>query len=140
MGGISFLLLLLVVSTIFQQTSGFVPVTYIKSFQKQTPTKSALYSSLDSDEAVESPIQKLVALGSKITSSKPYSALETAILLGVLSAVDGGFSGDWSRLGLVTTDVETAIKSTITRLSLFYSFGSVFTILSIFASLSYFVF
>lgn len=126
MKGISFLRLLLIVGTIFQQTRGFVPVTYIKSFQKQSPTKSALYSSLDSDEAVESPLQRIFALGSKITSSKPYSALETVILLGVLSAVDGGFSGDWSRLGLVTTDVETTIKSTITRLSLFMSYGSVY--------------
>jgi hypothetical protein len=117
MGGVSFLLLICIVSTILQQISGFVPVAFIKSFQKQNPPlKSALFSSLNSDEAVEGPLQKLIDLGSSITSSKPYSALETVILLGVLAAVDGGFSGDWSRLGLITADVETTIRSTITRL------------------------
>jgi hypothetical protein len=117
MGGVSFLFLICIVSTILQQISGFVPVTYIKSFQKQNlPLTSALYSRVDSDEAVEGPLQKLIDLGSSITSSKPYSALETVILLGVLAAVDGGFSGDWSRLGLITTDLETTIRSTITRL------------------------
>jgi hypothetical protein len=116
-------ILLLIASTIFQQTNGFVPVTYLKASQKlfqKSTFKSALYSSLESEEDVQGPLQKLIALGSSITSSTPYSALETVILLGVLTAVDAGFSGDWTRLGLVSADVETTVKSTITSVGLFH--------------------
>lgn len=114
-------LLFVVFSTILQCTSGFIPVTYVKSYQKPNPyLTSAIYSSVESNEAVEGPLQKIIDLGSTITASKPYSALETVILLGLLSGIDGGFSGDWSRLGLVTTDVEMTIRSTLTSVGLFH--------------------
>lgn len=41
--------------------------------------------------------ETLLDIAERITNSAPYTALEAAVVVGLLSAVDGGFSGDWSR-------------------------------------------
>ena len=49
---------------------------------------------VDEAEAVLNRVQKV---GSQITSSVPYTALESLVVLALLSGIDGGFSGDWSK-------------------------------------------
>ncbi|KAJ1424551.1 hypothetical protein B484DRAFT_317385, partial [Ochromonadaceae sp. CCMP2298] len=49
-----------------------------------------------------------------------YALIEAAIVFGLLSAIDGGFSGDWSRNGLITTELEETIKSSVTSVGLFH--------------------
>lgn len=77
---------------------------------------------LDADSTVVEigPIQPLFNLVGRITASKFYSGIETVIVLGLLSAIDGGYSGDWSRLGIVTPDVEATLRSAITSVGLFH--------------------
>mmetsp|Transcript_26082 Transcript_26082/g.57751 ORF Transcript_26082/g.57751 Transcript_26082/m.57751 type:complete len:319 (+) Transcript_26082:46-1002(+) len=56
----------------------------------------------------------------QFTASTPYALIEAAIVFGLLSAIDGGFSGDWSRNGLITTELEETIKSSVTSVGLFH--------------------
>ena len=51
-------------------------------------------TSTDGEETLFNRVQ---TVGGQITSSKPYTALEAVVVLALLSGIDGGFSGDWSR-------------------------------------------
>jgi Glutaredoxin len=87
-----------------------------KAFQSSS---KILYSDL-SAESGSGGIPTLFSLANKLTSSKFYSGIETVIVIGLLSAIDGGFSGDWSRLGYITTETEAAVRSAITSVGLFH--------------------
>ena len=42
-------------------------------------------------------LAKFKEYGEQITSSQPYALLESAVVVGLLAGIDGGFSGDWSK-------------------------------------------
>jgi len=65
---------------------------------------------------LESSIDKLKVF----TASPIYSTIEFVIVFGLLSAIDGGFSGDWSRFGLISTEFEEVIKDTVIKVGLFH--------------------
>lgn len=56
----------------------------------------------------------------KLTSSTPYALIETGIVFTLLAAIDGGFSGDWTRYGLVSQPTEEWIRNTITQVGYFH--------------------
>jgi glutaredoxin 3 len=45
------------------------------------------------------------------TASPWYTILEAGAVFGLLTAIDGGYSGDWSRYGLITHDQEELLKN-----------------------------
>lgn len=97
-----------------------------EGFSNPAATSKAFHSSpkiLRSDLSADSSpggLSGLFSLANKVTSSKFYSGIETVIVVGLLSAIDGGFSGDWSRLGYISTDTEAAVRSAITSVGLFH--------------------
>ena len=46
--------------------------------------------------------------------------LQGAVVLAILGAVDAGWSGDWHRLGVLTTDQEAAIRGLLALLGFFH--------------------
>ena len=46
--------------------------------------------------------------------------LQGAVVLVILGAVDAGWSGDWHRLGVLTTDQEAALRGLLTLLGFFH--------------------
>lgn len=85
---------------------------------------TACYAAVDSSDPspatsgfnLDSSIDKLKAF----TASSLYSTIESVIVFGLVSAIDGGFSGDWSRFGLISTDLEEVIKDAVTKVGLFH--------------------
>ena len=56
------------------------------------------------------------------TSSSTYSVIEFMVVLMLLSAIDGGFSGDWSRYNLISKETEVGIQTAVTYTGLFHLF------------------
>ena len=111
-------------------------VQLTKGFSNSAATTKSFHSSpkiLRSDLSAESGpggLQPLFSLANKLTSSKFYSGIETVIVVGLFSAIDGGFSGDWSRLGYISTETEAAVRSAITSVGLFHLVCTPIAILS----------
>jgi len=51
-------------------------------------------------------------LGEKLTTSTSYSILETAVVITLLAGLDGGYSGDWSKCGIIPFSI-SATHSTM---------------------------
>ena len=66
--------------------------------------------------SLDSSIVKVKAF----TASSLYSAIESVIVFGLVSAIDGGFSGDWSKFGLISADLEETIRDAVTNVGLFH--------------------
>jgi len=48
------------------------------------------------------------------------SSLAGGVVLVILAAIDAGFSGDWSRIGVLSKDAELGIRSLLGLLGLFH--------------------
>ena len=111
---------LLVLLTTFHMTTGFQK-SLIKSTRlniKSDPLPTVvLYDSSAGDTGI---VSSLLGFARKFTASTLYAGIETFIVIGLLAAIDGGFSGDWSKFGYVTTDVEEKIRSAVTSVGLFH--------------------
>lgn len=115
---------LLTACIVVQLVAGFsrTPITSITRGNKFHNSITILHetASASADGGSNSGIATVVDFANKVTSSTFYSGIETVIVLGLLSAIDGGFSGDWSRLGLITTDMEASLRSAVTSVGLFH--------------------
>lgn len=68
----------------------------------------------------EAPALGLDALA-PLTRTPLYRwGLQGAVVLVILGAVDAGWSGDWHRLGVLTTDQEAAIRGLLALLGFFH--------------------
>jgi len=57
--------------------------------------------------------------------SDAYSKyLQGAVFVGVLAAVDAGYSGDWSRIGAISKETEGWLKQTLPLLGAFHVFSA----------------
>lgn len=59
----------------------------------------------------------LYALGEKLVGAWPQQAwfrpAQVAVVIGIAGVVDAGYSGDWSRIGVLTREQEDVIKSVV---------------------------
>ena len=117
---VRFFFLLLSLMSAAQMTAGFtkVSVATIRSTNTRGPHLSTVV--MKDSVSVEGPIPSILNFASKFTASTLYAGIETFIVIGLLAALDGGFSGDWSKFGYVTTDVEATIRSSVTSVGLFH--------------------
>ena len=125
---VRFCVLLLVLLSTVQMTTAFtkLPVTAALSITRGSRIPSAVVNNMASVETDVAPasgaIPALLNFAGKFTSSTLYSGIETFIVVCLLAAVDCGFSGDWSRFGYVTTDVEDQVRAAVTSVGLFHFF------------------
>jgi Glutaredoxin len=114
--------ILLTACIIVQLVAGFSrsPVSLNTRSNKYHGSATFLRETASADAGSNGGIATLVDFASKVTGSTFYSGIETVIVLGLLSAIDGGFSGDWSRLGLISTDMEATLRSAVTSVGLFH--------------------
>ena len=112
--------LLLSLMSAAQLTAGFpkLSLATVRSTDVRGPDLSTLI--MKDSVSVEGPIPSVLNFASKFTASTLYAGIETFIVIGLLAALDGGFSGDWSKFGYVTTDVEATIRSSVTSVGLFH--------------------
>lgn len=72
----------------------------------------------DTDTTVQSGVQAVVSKLTKFTKAiagtPQYTVAEVLITLAFLSGVDGAFSGDWSRYGIITKEVEDVLRVIMT--------------------------
>lgn len=52
--------------------------------------------------------------------SQQCNVLAGAVFLVVAAAVDAAFSGDWSRIGVISKDTETSLKPLVIALGVFH--------------------
>ena len=81
------------------------------------------YAAVDSsnpESAGGSSLDSSIAKVKSFTASSLYSAIESVIVFGLVSAIDGGFSGDWSKFGLISADLEETIRNAVTNVGLFH--------------------
>lgn len=50
--------------------------------------------------------------------------LQAAVFVGVLAAVDAGYSGDWSRIGAISKQDEVLLQQLLPSLALFHAFSA----------------
>lgn len=63
---------------------------------------------------------------SNLVRSDLYSKyLQGAVFVGVLAAVDAGYSGDWSRIGAISKDTEDWLKQVLPLLGGFHVFCAI---------------
>ncbi|KAK9825003.1 hypothetical protein WJX81_008490, partial [Elliptochloris bilobata] len=68
----------------------------------------------------EAPALSLDALA-PLTRTPLYRwGLQGAVVLVILGAIDAGWSGDWHRLGVLTTDQEGVLRGLLTLLGFFH--------------------
>lgn len=51
--------------------------------------------------------------------------LQGAVFVGVLAAIDAGYSGDWSRIGAISQQDEANIQHLLPSLAAFHAFSAV---------------
>lgn len=114
--------ILLVACITIQLVSGFsrLPLDLNTRSNKFHASSTFCRETASADVSSNDGIAAVVDFASKVTGSTFYSGIETVIVLGLLSAIDGGFSGDWSRLGLISTDAEVTLRSAVTSVGLFH--------------------
>ena len=57
-----------------------------------------------------------------IYSLKHLNASAGAVVLGILATVDAGYSGDWSRIGVITKENEIVLQQACVTLGSFHIF------------------
>lgn len=114
--------ILLSACIIVQLVTGFSrsPINSNTRSNKFHASSTFLRETASADVGSNGGISSVVDFARKVTGSTFYSGIETVIVLGLLSAIDGGFSGDWSRLGLISTDMEVTLRSAVTSVGLFH--------------------
>lgn len=115
-----YFLIFLSVMSAAQMTAGFtkLSVAPIRSNARESQLSTVIMR--DKAATDNGPIPTVLNFASKFTASTLYAGIETFIVIGLLAAIDGGFSGDWSKFGYITTDVEAAIRSSVTSVGLFH--------------------
>jgi hypothetical protein len=100
-------------------------ITYVVSTKLRLSSSSedavAPQPSFSLPQLIE-PLLPFVEPIAELTRTKLWSFAETVVVIGLLAGIDGGFSGDWSRRGLITTDLEAAIQSTVISVGMFHLF------------------
>lgn len=70
-----------------------------------------LRSSIRLNAASKNEVLPAIETPKPFTASPWYIFLEAGAVFGLLTAIDGGYSGDWSRYGLITLDQEDLLKN-----------------------------
>ena len=71
-------------------------------------------------DADAAPALSLEALTPLTRTSLYRTWLQGAVVLVILAAIDAGFSGDWSRIGILTTDQEAQLRGLLALLGFFH--------------------
>lgn len=71
-------------------------------------------------DADATPALSLEALIPLTRTSLYRTWLQGAVVLVILAAVDAGFSGDWSRIGILTADQEAQLRGLLALLGFFH--------------------
>ena len=95
-------------------TSSRINVGVRRSARVRPSRARASGDAREDDGVLES---SLYALGEKLVGAWPQQAwfrpAQVAVVIGIAGVVDAGYSGDWSRIGVLTREQEDVIKSVV---------------------------
>jgi glutaredoxin 3 len=86
-------------------------VKEMQNLQHSSRIPMTIYAGPPSRPSMQSLAEQTVDKKESFENSKLYTGLEVIVVLILISAVDGGFSGDWSRYGLITKEVENQLRT-----------------------------
>lgn len=119
------LVILVLIFTLVSKNAAFISnKVYFKtssSYRRQTPSLSQVvcYQTKDTpafDQGDATTIEKTNAPQkdlANILNTKYFFIVEGLLIFTTLSAIDGGFSGDWSKYGFISESTELFLKHTV---------------------------
>ncbi|KAJ9526920.1 hypothetical protein V8C86DRAFT_2527880 [Haematococcus lacustris] len=86
-------------------------VLWLPKLPKPSRSPVSRLHALPTTSATEAPIK--LPYMPVIVSSKAYLGLQMVVLLAQLALVDAAYSGDWVRVGVISTDVEQVLQKVV---------------------------
>jgi hypothetical protein len=112
------MMIMFLVLLMMSSSKAFSPTTMGIGSRMPNP---ALQASVETtDKSFDNVLKTTIEVGTKMTSSDAYERLLAIVALGVISSVDGAYSGDWSKYGLVTLAQENQLQNVVNSLGIFH--------------------